>query len=529
MPGSPLLLLLIRFGLIVSLTASPMAAQRLALPPQTPSYTSTDTPPRAPPRPNLLIILADDIGVDRVAIYGEHPDPGNTPRIDALAEQGILFRNAWANPTCSPTRASMLTGRHAHRTGIGTFIFTYGTAAELSVDLSVDEVSLADVLSDVGYRTAAIGKWHLSALLSDTDHLLHPLLLGFEHHLGPINNLPNYLGPAAWYGFEKSIDGQLVYSSKYATTDQVDDTLDVITSFGDDPWFVWLAFNAPHRPFHAPPPHLHSVDLSKPPLPDHGHSTPSRRGPGLMGLAPTAAAGLSTPTPAATPGNGVGLVGLPAAGEVSSAAEVYSPLFMKAMTEAMDTEIGRLLDSMDPETLARTYIVFVGDNGTNTSAITKPFSASKGKSSLFEGGINVPLIVAGPGIPAGRESAALVHAVDLFATLAELAGADGSSGLDSHSLEPYLQDPELPGPEAVYTERFRPNGFGPYKMREQAARGERYKYVRRLGEQGQLKAEGLYDLESDPFETSNILKDGPMTLPAALAWMRLQQFIHQQG
>mgnify|MGYP002638581626 CR=1 FL=1 len=93
--------------------------------------------------PNVLLIIADDLGIDRVGAYAAHPAPGNTPVIDQLAQDGVLFRNAWATPLCSATRATLLTGRHGYRTGIGSFLGLFTSAGELPRS----ETSLAQVLS----------------------------------------------------------------------------------------------------------------------------------------------------------------------------------------------------------------------------------------------------------------------------------------------------------------------------------------------------------------------------------------------
>ena len=434
------------------------------------ALTSSTTPAEpavggAPFRPNILFVIADDMGVDRVGAYREHPDHGNTPNIDRLAARGVLFRNAWAYDTCTPSRAALLTGRHGHRTGLGTFI---GSSVP-QFELADDEVSLADVLGQVGYRTAVVGKWHLAR--GGPGQATHPLRLGFEHHRGPMSNLPNIKGPLAYQEFVKVVDGVPFVQTEYATTDQVDDALELIEQFGGEPWFVWLAFNAPHRPLHEPPPHLHTVDLD----------APGPRGPKLM----------------------------------------------KAMAEAMDTELGRLLASMDPVVRANTYIVFLGDNGTNGPSVTPPFDPAKAKSSAYEGGINVPLIVSGPHVAAGRESGALVHVLDLFATVCQLTGADDSAGLDSKTLLPWIVDPDAPSPPVVFTERFRPNGFGPYDVREIAVRDERYKLVRRFVN-GVASFERLHDLVADPFEDHDLLHPGPGAPPpsaddvAALAELRAE-------
>jgi arylsulfatase B len=197
---------------------------------------------------------------------------------------------------------------------------------------------------------------------------------------------------------------------------------------------------------------------------------------------------------------------------------------MKAMTEAMDTEIGRLLASMDPATLANTYVIFVGDNGTNGEAITPPWDPAKGKGTVFEGGINVPLIITGPTVLPGAESPALLHVVDLFATIAELAGADASSADDSTSFALHLSVPTAHTPQIVYGERFRPNGFGPYTIYQQVARKGNYKYMRFYNPTGALVNEDLYNLQADPFETEDLLL-GPLDPVEMMVFLDLSAYM----
>jgi hypothetical protein len=176
----------------------------------------------------------------------------------------------------------------------------------------------------------------------------------------------------------------------------------------------------------------------------------------------------------------------------------------------MDTEIGRLLDNMDPDTLADTIVIFVGDNGTDKPATTAPFLPDHAKGTLYEGGVHVPLIIAGPGIPAGAECAALVAAVDLFATIADIAGVPHSTGTDSVSMVPYLLNPALPSLRAYnYTEYFQPNGQGPYTTRQRAARDARFKLIWFYDHSDTPNVKEFYDLQADPLEQVNLLP-GPL-------------------
>ncbi len=398
---------------------------------------------------NLLILVADDLGVDRVGAYREHPDPGRTPNLDRLAAEGVLFRNAWAAPVCSPSRACALTGRFGFRTGIGHTIKSGGGAP-----LNTDELILPELLAVAPrpYSNAALGKWHLAeGTLAHT----HPQDSGFSVFAGSKASVGDYFH---WY---KIINGIGSSVDAYATTDTVDDAIRAVRAL-PEPWVLWVAFSAPHKPFHAPPRHLHSFPLSG--------------------------------DPKATPVE-----------------------HMKAMTEAMDAEIGRLLASVPLGVAERTTTIFFGDNGTVAEATTPPFASHKG--SILEGGINVPLIIAGSRVRRPDECAALVSITDIFATAAEIAGVDPHSVLppgvpiDSVSLLPYLEEPATPSiREWAYAEFFAPNGPVPRLFHQRALRGARYKLIRYeqagpIGGTPTIRHE-LYDLELDPFEATDLLQQG---------------------
>jgi arylsulfatase A-like enzyme len=410
-------------------------------------------------RDNFLIVVGDDLGVDKVGVYsrddlyghpGEGANPPPTPTIDGLAAEGVLFRNAYANPACTPTRAAALTGRHGFRTGIG------GVGGELPTG----ERILPELVAAT-HANAALGKWHLGPN-GDADH---PNDSGFDYYAGALGG-----GVGDYTSWQKTTQGVTVQGHPvYATSDSVDEAIAAIAGFGANPWFVWLAFNAPHTPFHAPPPALHTQTLSGDP-----DDTPI---------------------------------------------DHYA-----AAVEALDTELARLLASIPQDVLDDTTIIFFGDNGTPRQAVEAPFDPNRAKGSVYEGGVNVPLIVKGPHVPVanrGSESLALVGTVDLFATVADIVGVF-SAAQDSLSLLPYLQDPALPTRAIrhyAYTEIFSPDGFGPYDDQRQALRDDQYKLIRRDG----VDAE-LFDLIADPPESMNLL-DAALTpdqqdaLDRLSAWM----------
>ena len=194
--------------------------------------------------PNVLLIVADDVGVDVIGCYGQ-PNAAPTPNIDALAGQGIRFDNAHACPTCSPTRASLFTGRHGFRTGIGAPL----TGA--SEGLLAGEVLLPEILPP-STTTALIGKWHLG----NDQGAQTPTAEGFDVFTGVLGGaVPSY------YAWNKVENGQTSVSTNYITTELVDDALAFVQTT-NTPWFLTVSFNAPHTPYEAPPASLHSQDLS---------------------------------------------------------------------------------------------------------------------------------------------------------------------------------------------------------------------------------------------------------------------------
>ncbi len=429
---------------------------------------------------NVLVLLADDVGVDLIDVYGEGTSRPPTPNIDALAQNGVLFRNAWAAPLCSPARAALLTGRHPFRLGIGGIV-------KGPDGLAPSEITIPEMLrmgSGGAWTSAMFGKWHIDGHLHN--NLTAPNDQGFAWFSGPMGNIGWRWAPpvppgGGFYDFEKIVNGVTInVVSTYAATDKVNDTLTWLKS-APEPWFCLVAFNLAHDPYHAPPTNLHS----KGPLPEFDEQT-------------------MDPRP-----------------------------YMEAMVEAMDSEIGRLLGRIDPLVRARTNVIFLSDNGTPGPATLPPFPPDHGKVTAYEGGLNVPLVVSGPAVESpGREVHALVGITDVFATVAELAGIDVATvpqlagvTLDSVSFAPWLR-PVLFATQGnipqrrqfVFGERFSPNGFtGPWTLERRAVRDIRYKLIRDGG------VEELYDLLLDPFEQTDLLLGTPTPQQqAAYVWLRTQ-------
>lgn len=422
---------------------------------------TVETPVETQPT-NVLLVLADDFGIDMFQPYGVHPTPALTPNLDALVSEGVLFEYFYSLPSCSPTRAAVLTGRMPFRCGIGKPIDQWLPEHALALE----ERTLAEVLKDgspTSVATSAIGKWHLGS--ESVGGASHANLQGFDWFEGTLGNL---MFGSTYFGHQKVTNGVVEPSRTYVTSEQVDDALERIAAM-PQPWFLYLGFNAPHTPLHAPPENLHTQQLSG--------------------------------VPADTPND-----------------------HYRAMLEAMDRELGRLLAGIPEEIRANTTVVFLGDNGTPANVMVAPSIPGNSKGSVYEGGVRVPLVVAGKHVDApGTRCGALVQAVDLFPTVVELMGANLAQGvgdsrpIDGVSIVPYLSDPTRASlREYAVSERFSPNGFDAYTSYGAMVRDARWKLVRRDGQ-----PDALFDMQGVVLEGDN-LNDGDMTPEESAAFARLQ-------
>ena len=394
---------------------------------------ATATPAAA--QPNILLVIADDMGLDASNCYSVGQSQAPMPNLERLCAEGLVFENAYAAPVCSPTRATLMTGRYGFRTGVGTAITRRGGSG-----LSTDETSLFDLLDETDYAKAIIGKWHLAPSPNDTNH---PAELGVDDYFGLMSG-----GIRDYYDWTAVENGEQVNISGYSTSVLTDRAIDWVAqhSKSGDPWFLWLAYNAPHTPFHVPPADLHSA----------GDLIDNRR------------AIRQNPTP-----------------------------YFHAALEALDNEMGRLLTSMSDSERANTIVIFMGDNGSPRRVADPVYELRGAKGGLFEGGTHVPFVISGPGVQPGRTKA-LVNSTDVHATIASIAGVS-SLAEDAVDFTSVLSGGD--GSRShVYVERFsdqparRPGLYG------WAIRDQRHKLVVLEDDQPML-----FDLQEDPFEERNLL------------------------
>lgn len=461
---------------------------------------------------NVLLIVLDDCGVDLIGAYEQHfrargrtPGfPAETPAIDALlCAQGMSFSNAWTSPMCSPSRAQILTGMQGSRTGVGAILRRNPLGSLPNPGLAQGHVLLPQALSagSAAYASGAVGKWHLADIDQLALDLAHPLGTPngswFDAYAGSLFNLekafsapagtnfyfawrkthasPIQIGasPCGTAGYPCEVDVVAPPVTRYATADTTADALALMGQL-PEPWFLYVAYNGPHTPGHVAP--------------------------------------LSLPAPPCLPASAMS-----AACEYDRAGGLSAQA--RCMLRAIDSQIGRLLCAHDPQD---TTVILIGDNGTDGDATLPPFDNTHAKGQVYQGGVQVPLVVRSPLIPAqlrGSFDERLVSGADLFATIAALAGAP-SSAPDSVSVVPYLTgQASTPLRTYVYTEGFFPN-FTPQSpgsgrppgfvagVHNQAVRDARFKLIRRWNRIGSgggtlTLEELLFDLtEGGPPDTS---------------------------
>jgi arylsulfatase A-like enzyme len=404
---------------------------------------------------NVILIIADDLGKDYCDIYPDHAtNIVNLTNVKRLLTRGIVFNNAWANPLCSPTRAGILTGRYSFRTGVGDVI------DGSNPKLSLNENTIPKVLnlySPNGISKACIGKWHVTTL-APTGYS-YPNTLGFDHYEGCLAGAvgaPNQT-VNTYNNWSKVTNGIATTCTNYATTENVNNAISYLDSQPNTkPFYLQLAFNAPHTPYHLPPANL-----------------------------------LTTPTT---------LTG-------TQADITANPIpYFKAMTEAMDTEIGRFFDYLIANgKWDNTDIIFIGDNGDDSLVA----QSTPSKGSIYQGGVTVSFIISGPDVVnPNRVSDVLVNTADLFSTILELFGDTNwqsqipTTTVDSKSLLPIILNTATTTRSWEFTEVFRTT---PLPTDGKAIRNQDYKLMKFSN-----GTEKLINLTLNPTETNNLLT-GSMT------------------
>jgi arylsulfatase A len=417
--------------------------------------------------PNVLLIQADDLGYGDLSAYGQ--SRFQTPALDRLAREGTRFTQYYAGSTvCAPSRAALMTGLH---TGHG-WIRGNGGLPGGDVPLRPDDVTMAEVLRDSGYRTAVIGKWGLGqpGTTGQPDKQGFDYAFGFLDHRHAHRQFTDHL----WRNGEEvrtDLDHDYVndlFTREAATFIERGDTR---------PFFVYLNYTVPHAELRVP-------DDSLEPFRGKFAERP---------FANSTADG--TPTGARPEGPSLGY---------RSQSQPHAAF--AAMITRMDRDIGRLADLLGQRGIdRRTLVLFISDNGPHQEGGGDPafFKSAGGlrgiKRDLYEGGIRVPMIARWPGVvPAGRVSNHVWAHWDVLPTVAALAGARVPAGLDGMSMAAALRGESQATHPFFYWE-FHERGF------QQAVRMDRWKAVR-LRPDSPLE---LYDLDADPHEEHDVAAANP--------------------
>jgi len=375
-----------------------------------------------PSKPNVLLIIADDLGAESTSLYPSLVgDSGavSVPNIESLAQNGLVFDNAWASPACSMTRGTIVSGLYGYRTGV----------TSVGAVLPTDTVTVFDRITaeSPSYSQAFFGKYHLGGNITTTQHVKDIGVPLFRGILG--GGVSDYFN---WTTYDS--EAPAFQNKTFATTALTDYAIDYIHQHEEtkpnEPWFIYQAYNAPHSvgansPYQVPPAELHSVDLSS--------------------------------------------VGNPKPGTIATNIPVY-----KALIQSLDTELGRLLKEVD---LEKTTVIFVGDNGTPEPVKDKGSKIRGSKGGAYEGGVRVPFFVTGAGVTRRGRTNDLVVTSDLYATILSLTGINVSHVNNSYSIKPILSDATA---TSGRTHSFSETSSGT-SNRRYALKDTRYKIVSNLG------------------------------------------------
>jgi len=398
-------------------------------------------------KPNVIVIMCDDLGYADVGFNGCRDIP--TPSIDRIAENGVRCTSGYTSyPVCGPSRAGFMTGRYGQRFGFERN--PQHRVDDPNMGLPRTERTFAEVLKPVGYTSGIVGKWHLGA-----HETLHPLARGFDFFYGHLGGGHRYLpedltieghGKNEKESYLTKIlrNHEMVETKEYLTDEFSDAAVEFIETSKDQPFFLFLSYNAPHLPLQATEEYL-------------------ARFPDLTGKR-----------------------------------RIYA-----AMVSAVDDGVGMVLDKLDELKLTgNTLIFFLSDNGgPETKNASDNGSLRGAKGDPWEGGFRVPYAVQWKGtLPAGTEYHQPVSALDILATMTELAGAseDPTRPLDGVNLIPYLsgKDSRVPH-EAIYLRKF---DGGAYAVRK----GESKLVIK-----WRKAPPELYNLEEDIGEQHDLAKQYP--------------------
>ena len=410
--------------------------------------------------PNIIVIMADDLGYGDLSSYGAKDL--QSPHIDQLAERGLKFIEFYANcPVCSPTRASFISGRYPELVGVPGVIRTHpqNNWGELSRGIP----TVGSQLQDAGYQTALVGKWHLG--LSEPHW---PNNRGFDFFHGWLGDMMD-----DYYAHRRH--GINYMRRNTATIDPAGHATELFTQWScdylrthasdEDPFFLYLCFNAPHTPIQPPQSWLTKVQQRQP--------------------------------------------------DVSVARAK-----LIALIEHMDDGIGKILKTLDETGLSdNTVIVFTSDNGGQINVGANNGPLRDGKQSMYEGGLKVPTCIVWPNVIAANTTTnRRALTMDLFPTLCEIAQTDIPNTVDGISLLPTLLGKEQITDDRDFFYHRREGGTRYEGLTTNAIRRGEWKLLRN----SPFSPLELYHLKTDPLEQTDLAKKNPKQFRELSAALRVQ-------
>jgi N-acetylglucosamine-6-sulfatase len=419
-----------------------------------PASPVAEAEPAGVGRPNVLVLLADDLRYDGLSGLGNRWI--ETPHLDRIASEGVVFERAYVTTSrCCPSRASFLTGRYAHVHGVFDNV--------TPVDFQAEHPTYPEVLQAAGYRTGYIGKWHIPSLGIGPGP--RP---GFDRWI-------SYEGGGHHFDEVFNVDGETVASTGYQADVLTDRAIEFVQEEGtDEPFLLVVGFKNPHGPLEPAPRHLGALEGAALALPDSAEDPLETLLPLYRRLRQQRSSQHAIGDPAS----------------FLEDCRRYWELVL-----SIDDNVGRLLAALEASgELDRTVVIFTSDNGQLLGE-----HGLRQKGVAYEPSIRIPLAVRFPSVArgGGRVQSAALN-VDLFPTLMELCGVEHGLPLDGVSLVPQLEDPGAPGREAFLYAGPRFSAAS-----ERAVVGERWKYVRIDSKRGAQEA--LFDLVHDPDERINVI------------------------
>jgi arylsulfatase A len=404
-------------------------------------------------QPNVVLLLADDMGYGDLGCYG-CPDI-KTPHIDSLAKQGVRLTSFYSNgPECTPTRTGLMTGRYQQRVGglecaiglagVGRYDDAIRLAEKHELGLPPEQSVLAKSLKDAGYGTAICGKWHLGY-----EQKFLPLKHGFDYAFGPLGGGIDYFRHHEPGGEHMLYQNdQPVHREGYMTDLIAQEACEFVRRSKDNPFFLYVPFNAPHSPFQGP------------------DNTP---------VEPLTADNFNRGTRAT---------------------------YIK-MVERLDDRIGTILKTLEETgAAANTLVIFSSDNGGPANSRNEPFSGRKG--STYEGGIRVPCLLRWPGkLAAGSESSQVGITMDLTKSIVNLAGAKSHADypLDGIDIVAHLLERKSEMPRSLLWRQ---------RRGQVTWRGVRDGDLKLVSKQdGNAREQWLFDLSIDAAEKTDLTNSRP--------------------